>query len=206
MNPYLTTLLNAIAIDQKHLRNEFLKKSEIEFIDCLLASEDDFVSDFYISDCGEHLECLLFFLTTHKQDIVDLMQNCGKKEKLYELYTSSTISGSYDCFRFDLSKFPKAYSPNNNVLTVYRIGRDGECEGNLGCSWATSLDGLRVYCASSALSHSILKSKQLFVATVDDSQVLFEGNKSECEVVLKPDFKHLTLATLEVELRSLISE
>jgi hypothetical protein len=205
LNQYLTMLLNTIGIDIEHLKSKYLSATELEYLDSLLASEQDFEQDFYTSDYGDRLECLLFFLNAHKKDIMVLMQGRGKVEKLFELYTSSTISGNYDCFRFDLSKFLQTYTSSNQVLTLYRIGRGGECEGNLGCSWATSIDGLRAYCDSSAISKSILESKPIFVITIDDSQVLFEGIKRESEFVLKPDFTHKTLAMLDVELRNQIS-
>ena len=58
------------------------------------------------------------------------MQGNDKTKILFELYTSDTISGNYDCIRFDLSKFPQTNTPKNQVLTLYRVGRDGECSGN----------------------------------------------------------------------------
>lgn len=205
MNQYLTILLNTIAIDIKHLTSEYLSAKELEYLDSLLASERDFEKEFYTSDYGERLECLLFFLNAHKQDIKVLMECSRNSEKLIELYTSSTISGNYDCFRFNLTKFLQTYISNNQILTLYRIGREGECEGNLGCSWATSIDGLRAYCYSSGISKSILESNPIFVITIDDSQVLFEGKNRECELVLKPDFTHRTLALLDIESKNQIS-
>lgn len=205
MNQYLTMLLNTIGIDIEHLKSKYLSAKELVYLDNLLASEQDFEQYFYTRTHGERLECLLFFLNAHKKDILVLMKGKGKAETLFDLYTSSTISGDYDCFRFDLSKFLQTYTPSNQVLTLYRIGRDGECSGNLGCSWAASIDGLRAYCYSSGISKSILELNPIFVLTIDDSQVLFEGEKREHEFVLKPDFTHNTLAMLDDESRNQIS-
>lgn len=205
MNQYLTLLLNTIGIDIIHLQSKYLSASELEFIDSILVSDQDFEQYFYTSDHGERLECLLFFLNVHKKDIIDLMQGNGKVDTLIKLYTSSTISGNYDCFRFDLSKFLQTYTPKNQTLTLYRVGRDGECAGNLGCSWATSIDGLRAYCDSSSISKPILESKPIFAITINDSQVLFKGVEREHELVLKPKFRHLTLAVLDDESRNKIS-
>jgi len=162
-----------------------------------LASEQDFKEFFYCNSHGLQLECLLFFLHTHKKIIIELMEGKRRTEILFELYTSMTISGNYDCFRFDMSKFIQTYTPKDQVLTLYRIGRTGECIGSLGCSWATSIEGLRAYCESSSISKSMLESKPVFVITIDDSQILFEGDKREHEFVLKPDFTHNTLAMLD---------
>ncbi|MGF1727191.1 hypothetical protein [Photobacterium nomapromontoriensis] len=202
MNQYLISIFNAVGIDVNHLRKEYLSANELMHLNKALQSEQDLEQHFYTGEHGENLECLLFFLHSHKNDIIKLMQGKGREETLIELYTSSTISGGYDCFRFNLSKFPQTYTQNNQVMTLYRIGRDGECEGNLGCSWAKSIDGLRAYCDASNLSRSILESKPIFVITIDDSQVLFEGKESEQELVLKPNFTHHTLAMLDDELRS----
>lgn len=198
-------LLNTICIDIIHLKYKYLSTTELRYLDSLLASEQNFEQDFYTNDHGERLECLLIFLNAHKRDIIDLMQGMRKAEILFDLYTSALISGSYDCFRFELSNFPQTYTPRNQVLTLYRIGRDGECNGNLGCSWATTIEGLRAYCDASCISSSMLESKPIFVITIDDSQVLFEGNKSECELVLKPGFTHNTLTLLDHVLRKQIS-
>ncbi len=205
MNQYLTKLLNTIAIDLEHLTNEYLSSEELVYIDRELASEQDFEQFFYTDEYGDQLETLLFFLNAHKKEIIDLMQSKGKREALKELYTSSVISGNYDCFRFDLSKFPQSYTPTNRVLTLYRIGRNGECDGDLGCSWAKEIEGLKAYCFSSSMSESILKSRPVFLMRIDDSQVLFEGNRTEHELVLKPNFTFNKLEKLDDERRNQIS-
>ena len=205
MNQYLSTLLNTIGIDIIHLKTNYLSASELEYLDKLLASEQDIKQDFYTRAHGERLECLLFFLNAHKKDIIDLMQGNRKAENQFKLYTSSTISGNYACFQFDLSKFTQTYTPKNQVLNLYRIGRGGESEGNLGCSWATSIDGLKAYYYASGISKTILDTKPIFVITIDDSQVLFTGEKKEHELVLNPDFTHNTLAILDDKLRNQIS-
>ena len=204
MNLYLIKLLNTIGIDTEHLKSKYLSTKEVAYLDNLLVSKQDFEQDFYTNRHGDRLECLLLFLHNHKKDINDLMHGRGKVETLIELYTSSTISGDYDCFRFDLSKFQQTYTPKNQVLTLYRIGRGDECAGNLGCSWATSIDGLKAYCYSSGISEDILKSKPIFVMIINDLHVLFEGNKKEHELVLKPNFSYKSLAMLDDKLRSQI--
>ena len=204
MNQYLTTLLNTIGIDLKHLKNEYLSSEELEYIDSVLASESDFAQSFYTNEHGDRLESLLCFLIAHKQEIIDLMHGEGEVEAMIKLYTSCLISGDYDCFRFDLTKFQQSYTPISQILTLYRIGRDGECAGNLGCSWAINIDGLRAFCHSSGISKSILKSKPVFVMEIDDSQVLFEGNSGEHELVLKPDFTYNRLEMLDDKRRNQI--
>jgi len=205
LNQYLTTLLNTVMIDLKHLTNEYLSSEELAYIDRVLASKQDFEESFYTSKHGDQLEVLLFFLNAHKKKIIDLMEGKGEIETLKELYTSSLISGNYDCFRFDLSKFPQSYRPTNRVLILYRIGRDGEFEGNLGCSWAKKIEGLKAYYSSSGISESILESRPVFLMEIDDSQVLFEGNKNEHELVLKPNFTPNKLDKLDDERRNQIS-
>lgn len=204
MNQYLTKLLNAVAIDLAHLKSEFLSAKELEYIDNILKSEQDFKNDFYTNEDGEKLEVLLFFLNAHKQEIINIMQGNGETDALRELYTSRVISGDYDCFRFDLSKFPQTYTPKNQSLSLYRIGRDGECEDNLGCSWAKDIQGLKVYCAASNISNCALKSRPVFHIEIEDSEVLFKGNETEHELVLKPDFKYKRLNLLGCERRSQI--
>jgi len=205
LNQYLTTLLNTVAIDLEHLTKEYLSSEELAYIDRVLASKQDFEESFYTNGYGGQLEVLLLFLNAHKKKIIDLMEGKGKIETLKELYTSSVISGDYDCFRFDLSKFPQSYTPTNRVLTLYRIGRDGECEGNLGCSWAREIEGLKAYYYSSGMSESILESRLVFLMEIDDSQVLFEGNRTEHELVLKPNFTPNKLDKLDDERRNHIS-
>ena len=109
------------------------------------------------------------------------MQENLKKDSLVNLYTSTIISGNYDCFRFDLTKFPQTYMASNKSLTLYMIGRTGKYEGSLGCSWATSIEGLSSYCQSSSMLRPIFDLRPIFVIEINDSQVLFEGRTSEHE-------------------------
>lgn len=205
MNQYLTTLLDTVNIDLEHLTNEYLSSEELAYIDRVLASKQDFEESFYTSEQGDQLEVLLYFLNAHKKMIIDLMEGNGEIETLKELYTSSIVSGNYDCFRFNLSKFPQSYRPKSRVLTLYRIGRDGESEGDLGCSWARKIEGLKTYYYSSGISESALKSRPVFLMEIDDSQVLFEGNVNEHELVLKPNFTPNKLCKLDDERRNQIS-
>lgn len=205
MNQYLTALLNAAAIDLEHLTNKYLSPKELAYIDMVLVSKQDFEECFYTSEHGDQLELLLLFLNAHKNKITDLMEGKQRMETLKELYTSSVISGAYDCFRFDLSKFPQSYTPTNRILTLYRIGREGECEGNLGCSWAREIEGLKAYCRSSGMSKTMLESRPVFSIKIDDSQVLFEGKEMECELVLIPNFMPEKLERLDAEWRNQIS-
>lgn len=204
MNQYLTTLLNAIAIDLTHLTNEYLSTEELAYIDRVLASEQDFEKYFYTNEHGDQLEMLLFFLDAHKTEIIALMQGERETEILKELYTSSVISGNYDCFRFNLSQISQSYIPTNRILTLYRIGRDGESEGDLGCSWAKTIQGLKAYCYASGICKSMLESKPVFLMEIDDSQVLFEGSTNEHELVLKPNFTPNKLSKLDDERRAQI--
>jgi hypothetical protein len=204
LNQYLTSLLNAIAINIEHLQFEYLSVSELNYLNRTLKSEQDLESDFYTNNHGDNLECILQFFTCHKNIIIDIMRGNAQDEMLIELYTSVVISGDYECFRFDLSKFPQTYKSDNQVVTLYRIGRETECAESLGCSWAKSTEGLNAYCDASGISKAMLESKPIFVATVDDSQVLFQGKSSEDELVLKHDFSHKTLANADDALRDQI--
>ncbi|GDY28264.1 hypothetical protein AHAT_41540 [Agarivorans sp. Toyoura001] len=204
MNKYLTSLFDAIAIDIEHLQREYLSGNELDYLDRTLKSEQDLGLDFYTSDHGDNLECLLHFLICHKDLIIKLMHGNAKRQMLIELYTSDVISGNYDCFHFKLSKFPQTYPPSNQVITLYRIGRDGECSENLGCSWAKSIDGLNTYCDASGLSKAMLKTRPIFVATIDDCQVLFQGKSCEDELVLQHDFILNSFSNANDELRNQI--
>ncbi|MBY6185785.1 hypothetical protein KUV89_03900 [Marinobacter hydrocarbonoclasticus] len=204
MNQYLTSLFDTVGIDIKHLKNEYLSRAELECLNSILKSEQDLERDFYTSDHGENLECLLFFLRAHKTDVLDLMRGEREAKTLVELYTSSTISANYDCFRFNLTAFPQTYIPRNKIIILYRIGRTGECADNLGCSWSRSIDGLRVFSDASGISNTTLKDKPMFTITINDSQVLFEGVEREHELVLKPGFSYITLTMLNDEVRKQI--
>ncbi|ELA9201525.1 hypothetical protein ACOGST_002619 [Vibrio alginolyticus] len=204
MNQYLTSLLNAIAIDIEHLQREFLSSSELDYLNRTLKSGKDLELDFLTSEHGDNLECLLHFFTCHKDIIIEIMHGNAQDEMFTELYTSDVISGGYDCFRFDLSKFPQTYTPTNQVITLYRIGRETECVDDLGCSWAKSIEGLNAYCDASGISKAMLESRPIFVATIDDCQVLFQGKSIEDELVLKHDFTHRSLDGVSDSLRNKI--
>ncbi|KAA8596892.1 hypothetical protein F0Z19_4471 [Vibrio cyclitrophicus] len=204
MNQYLTSLLNTIAIDIEHLQCEFLSSSELDYLNRILKSDKDLKLDFFTSDHGDNLESLLYFFTCHKDTIIKIMHRNAQDEMFTELYTSGVISGNYDCFRFDLSKFPQTYTPNNQVVTLYRIGRETESADDLGCSWAKSIMGLNAYCNASSISKAMLKSRPIFVATVDDCQVLFQGKSTEDELVLKHDFILRSLDCVSDALRNQI--
>lgn len=201
MNSFLNQLLRSIAIDITHLKEEYLSHSELDYLNRILKSAHDLNSDFYTNEHGEKLECLLYFLTSHSSAISSLMCDNTRSEILIELYTSPTISGNYDCFRFDLSKFPQTYASKNQELTLYRIGRETENDKDLGCSWATTIDGLNAYCGASGLSKEMLKSRPIFVSKVDDNQVLFRGKSVEEELVLKHDFTFNSLIAADEILR-----
>ncbi|CCN69763.1 hypothetical protein [Vibrio nigripulchritudo] len=196
MNPFLTQLLKTIAIDISHLTQNFLRPNELDLLEKQIKSEDDFRKEFYdaLKIGGNNLECLALFLHNHKDDIFGIIN--GDNTKLIDLYTSGAISPGYKCFRFDLSKFPKSYSSTGRTLTLYRAGREDESNENLGCSWAQSTQGLKIY-VQSADAGSRHESKPIFRMEVDDSQVLFEGNLNEEELVLKPNFTPNSIKTLD---------
>lgn len=199
MNTFLKTLLDTIGIDVGHLKTEYLSEEELRHLDGALKSLEDFELDFYSNAYGDRLEVLLQFLSVHKGIIIALMKNNSKKSMLIELYTSDVISGSYDCFRFDLSKFPKHYESRNQVLTLYRIGRVDESEENLGCSWSKSIDGLKVFIQSSSISEDTLTKRPIFEMQVNDSEVLFAGSNKEQELVLKAGFVYNMLKLLDAK-------
>ena len=202
LNQYLIELLDATAIDITHLKNQFLNAKELEYIDNAIRSEQDFKNNFYTNEYGDNLEVLLFFFNAHKQEIINIMHGNGEEDALRKLYTSSTISGNYDCFRFDLSKFTQTYTPRHKCLDLYRIGRNDECNDNLGCSWAKGIEGLKAYCAASSISSYDLESRPVFHIEIEDSEVLFEGKKVEHELVLKPQFNYKTIERLDCERRN----
>lgn len=200
MNNFLEHMLNKIGIDVNHLTKKFLNKKELNKLDKVLKTEKDLDKLIYIKEHGDNLEEFTYFLNCHKNDIKSILKGVSVDEIKVNLYTSFAIPGGHDTFRFDLSKFKKLYIPENKELKLYRIGRNGECSGNLGCSWAKSIDGLNAYCESSGLDKSRLKSRPIFAITINDTQVLFAGNKIECELVLKPSFKYKTLDNIDINL------
>ncbi len=123
MNRFLNELFDRIAIDITHLAY-YLTSCQKQYLCNNLRSIEEFENDFYSDQQGENLEVLLHFLSCHKKDILNLWGDSSKKEILIDLYTSGIISGSYNCFRFDLEKFKQAYNPVGKELTIYRIGRE----------------------------------------------------------------------------------
>ncbi|MCW8336584.1 hypothetical protein [Vibrio paucivorans] len=188
LNQFLTRLLDTVGIDIDHLTSKYLNAEDLKYLNNLLVSQKVFETFPTVQYGSENLECLLHFFHCYKEDIVALLNGNSKSNIFIDLYTSGVISGSYDCFRFDLSKFPRVYSPTGETLTLYRIGREGEHEGDLGCSWAGSVEGLNAYCDSSSLTKDKLVSRPIFVIEIEDSEVLFEGERKENEFVLKPGF------------------
>ncbi|HHX8334337.1 TPA: hypothetical protein ACVOY8_002870 [Vibrio diabolicus] len=203
MNPFLSELLDTIGIDIQHL-NTYLSAEELTYLDGKIRSSVDFQKDFYTESNGENLEVLLYFLDAHKKEIIFLMQDNSKIEVLINLYTSCVISSNYDCFRFDLSKFPQIYKPRNEVLTLYRIGRKGESVGNLGSSWSKNVCGLKAYCQASSMTKEEFNDRPVFTIEIKDSEVLFEGDRKEQELVLKAGFKHHRIELVNDALRSKI--
>ncbi len=185
MNPFLENLFDVIAVDTEHL-NLYLTSDEWKYLNNTLKSREDLAGDFYSDNEGDNLEVLLYFLCCHAEDIALILDDNSKKEILLKLYTSNTISGDYDCFRFDLSKFDQTYNPVGNTLTLYRIGREDEHKDSLGNSWSKEIAGLKSYVKASSIN---VKSRPQFVIKISDSEVLCEGNPQENELILKKGFK-----------------
>lgn len=186
MNIFLNELFEKIAIDIEYL-HQYLSSDEINYLDRNIKSKFDFDSEFYTDKHGDNLEVLLHFLNCHKEEIKTILNSVKKNnEILIDLYKSPCISGNYDCFRFDLSKFDNAYESKNDLLKLYRVGRDGEGSDNLGNSWSESLEGLNSYCLASSIDKS---NRPVFCIEINDSEVLFRGNIQEDELVLKLGFR-----------------
>jgi|GEM_PF-3405796 hypothetical protein len=198
MNPFLKKLFDIIAIDTEHL-NSFLTSNEWNYLNNSLKPIEDLSRDFYSSKEGKNLEVLLHFLSCHEKDIALIWRDNTKKEILLKLYTSGTISGNYECFRFDLSKFDQGYRPRGQALTLYRIGREKECKESLGNSWSKNVTGLRNYAQSSSIE---IESRPVFVIEINDSEVLCEGNSQENELILKKFFKFNEVRALGIEERN----
>lgn len=184
MNAFLSELFGSIALDTGYL-NTYLSASEQQYLNEKIRSRADFEDDFYTNDRGENLETLLHFLNCHKGEIVQILDDPSKKEILINLYTSNTISGNYNCFRFDLDKFKQTYEPTGKVKIVYRVGRKNETIYSLGNSWSTSHSGLKSYSQSSticAVSHPVFEAK------INDTEILCEVSSQEDEVILKKKF------------------
>jgi hypothetical protein len=184
MNVFLKKLFELIAIDIPHLHS-YLSSSELQYLDRKLKSKADLDSDFYTDGEGLNLEMLLHFLICHKKEIDQLWDDPSKKHILISLYTSSTISGNYDCFRFDLNKFEQTYNPIGEELLIYRVGRESENDISLGHSWSKSHSGLRTYAQSSSIN---ALDRPVFQAKINDSEILSEINSQEDELILKKDF------------------
>ncbi len=184
MNIFLKNLFELLAIDMPYLHS-YLSLREMQYIDSKLKSKADLDSDFYTSDEGLNLEMLLHFLTSHKQEIYQLLDDPSKKHIVTSLYTSSTISGNYDCFRFDLDRFEQTYNPIGEELLIYRVGRENESANNLGHSWSKSHAGIRSYAKSSSIN---ALNRPVFQAKINDSEILSEINSQEDELILKKNF------------------
>lgn len=197
MSPFLENMFDIIAIDTEHL-NLFLTLHEWQCLNNALKSIEDLNSDFYSDKEGRNLEVLLHFLSSHAQDIALIWEDNSKKEILLKLYTSGTISGNYECFHFDLSKFDQTYRSSGQVLTLYRIGREKEHMESLGNSWSKNFTGLKNYAQSSSIE---VKSRPVFVIEINDSEVLCEGNSQENELILRKGFEFNKVKELNIEER-----
>ncbi len=195
MNQFLKKLFDIIAIDTEHL-NFYLTSSEKQYLNNNLKSKEDLNSALETNKEGENLEMLLHFLVCHADDIALILEDNSKKEILLTLYTSTTISGNYECFHFDLSKFDQTYKSKGQILTLYRIGRKKECEQSLGNSWSKDFAGLKNYILSSSIDAD---SRLVFVIKINDSEVLCEGSHQESELILKKNFKLNEVRSLDVE-------
>ena len=198
MNSFLEKLFDIIAIDIEHL-NLYLNSDEWQYLNNTLKSIEDLKSDFYTDKNGSNLEMLLHFLFSYKKDITHIWEDKSKKEILLKLYTSSAISGNYECFRFDLSKFDQTYKSSGQALTLYRIGRKEEHKESLGNSWSKSVTGLKNYAQSSFIREK--ESRPIFIIEIYDSEVLSEGKAIEEELILKKGFKFNEFRTLDIEER-----
>ncbi|ASU24081.1 hypothetical protein CCZ37_16240 [Vibrio qinghaiensis] len=197
MNPFLEELFDVIAIDIEYL-NGYLASSEMNYLNTTLQSIEDLNGDFYTNEQGQNLEVLLFFLLRHLNDITSIWEDRSKKEVLVTLYTSGIISGNYDCFHFDLSKFELTFKPSGQELTLYRVGRVSEVIKSLGNSWAKDGAGLRSYSESSSID---VENRPIFEVKVNDSEVLCQGKAQESELILKKNFKCNEVKLLNTEER-----
>lgn len=200
MTPFLEELLGVVAIDIEYL-NSYLTLSERQYLDDNLKSIEDLKSDLYTNQEGRNLEALLHFLCHHREDITHIWSYPSEKEILIKLYTSNTISGNYDCFRFDLSKFDQTYNSIGQKLTLYRVGREGENKKSLGNSWSKSHNGLRSYAQASSIDGA---SRPVFEVEINDSEVLCEVNSQEDELILKKNFILIHLKVLDTNERQQI--
>jgi hypothetical protein len=197
MTPFVEEFFNIIGIDAEHL-NVYLTLSEVQYLNTTLKSIEDLNGDFYSNEHGQNLEVLLYFLSCHSEDITRIWEDRSKKEVLIELYTSDTISGDYDCFHFDLSKFEQTFEPSGQELTLYRIGRASEVIESLGNSWAKDYAGLKNYAQASSIEVS---NRPIFAIKINDSEVLCQGKSQESELILKKNFKCNEVKLLSIEER-----
>ncbi len=197
MNQFVEKMFDIIAIDTEHL-HFYLTSSEKQYLNNTLKSIEDLNNDFYSNEEGENLEVLLHFLSCHAKDIALIWEGNCKNEIRLKLYTSSIISGNYDCFHFDLSKFDQTFKSSGQKLTLYRIGREGESKESLGNSWSKDFTGLKNYAQSSSIE---VDSRPVFVIEINDSEVLCEGNYQENELILIKDFKFNEVRSLDIEER-----
>ncbi|EGQ9892889.1 hypothetical protein NRI80_003448 [Vibrio cholerae] len=197
MTPFLKELFNVIGIDTEYLTG-YLTSGEVQYLSTALKSIEDFQGEFYSDEHGENLEVLLHFLSCHKEDVQEIWQDPNKKEIMLTLYTSDVISGNYDCFHFDLSKFEQTYSPSGKKLDLYRIGRVGESVESIGNSWATDYAGLRNYAQASSIE---VDERPIFAIKINDSEVLCYGQSRESELILKKNFKYDQAKLLTAEER-----
>jgi hypothetical protein len=201
MNPFLEELFNTIAIDAKYLYG-YLTPDEMKYLNISLKSREDLNSDdFYTSEHGSNLEALLFFLVRNLKDIKLIWEDRNRKEVLLRLYTSNAISGNYDCFHFDLSKFEQTFIPKGQELTLYRIGRTSETIENVGNSWAEDTTGLKNYAQASSIE---VDNRPIFSIKINDSEVLCLGKPEESEFILKKYFQCSEIKLLKAEERSKI--
>ncbi|POB90256.1 hypothetical protein [Vibrio vulnificus] len=200
MNQFLQSLFDIIAIDTEHL-NLYLTLSEKQYLNNALKSIEDLNGDFYSNEEGENLEILLHFLKCHAQDIAIIWEGRCINEIRLKLYTSSAISGGYQCFHFDLSKFEQTYKSSGQKLTLYRVGREGESKDSLGNSWAKDFSGLKNYIQSSCIQ---IDSRPIFAIEINDSEILCEGNTLENELILKKDFTYSEVRLLDIDERNKI--
>ena len=184
MNEFLSELIEVIALDTEHL-NAFLSEGEQQYLDQKIVSRVKFEDEFYTNEEGDNLETLLHFLTCHKSEIIQLLDDPSQSELRLNLYTSSIISANYNCFRFDLGKFKQTYVPTGEVKTIYRVGRENETKDSLGNSWSKSHSGVKSYSLSSSIC---AVSRPVFEAQINDSEILSEISSTEDEFILKKDF------------------
>lgn len=198
LNPFLKELFDIIAIDIEHL-NGYLTHDEFNHLNGTLKSIADLDGEFYTNERGSNLEVLLFFLYHNLEDIKVIWEDPRKKEVLLALYMSNTVSGNYDCFHFDLSKFKQTYNPIGQKITLYRLGRSNETMENLGNSWSQSTSGIKNYAQASSIN---IDSRPVFAIDVNDSEVLCLGNSTENELILKKDFEYIEVKLLSNEERN----